>query len=77
MHPTEGPLLAGSRRSNPTVAAGTTGLHLSLFRDLQSIVHLNPEIPDGAFELCVPEQELNGPEILGASVDQCGFRASQ
>jgi len=28
------------------------------------------EIPDGAFDLGMPEQELNGPEIARPSIDQ-------
>jgi len=51
------PLLAGQRPS-PAVAAGHATLHLSLLSNLQSIVNLDPEIPDGVFKSgigeCVP-----------------------
>ena len=56
---------------------GLTELHFCLLRDLQSIVDLDPEVPDRAFELRVPEQQLHGSEISGPSVDQRSFRASQ
>jgi hypothetical protein len=36
----------------------------------QSIIDFDAKIPDSAFDLVVTEQELNGPEIAGASVDQ-------
>ena len=52
-------LLAGKRPSNPAVATGTTRLDLGLLGDLQGIVNLDAEIPDGTFELRVPEQQLH------------------
>src|SRR4029453_2973616 len=70
-------LLAGTRPSNPAVATGVTRLDLGLLGDFQGIVNLNAEIPDGALELRVPEQQLHGSEISGPSVDQRCFRAPQ
>jgi hypothetical protein len=35
-----------------------------LLSDLQRIVNLDPEIPDGAFEFGMAEEKLNGPAIL-------------
>jgi hypothetical protein len=43
--------------------------------DLQCIVNLDTEIPDGAFELRVPEQELNGTEISGAAGRSAAVKA--
>jgi hypothetical protein len=57
------------RSSSSAVATALIDLHLSLLRNLQSIVDLGPEIPDGAFKLGVPEQQLNRPEISGPPVD--------
>jgi hypothetical protein len=37
---------------------------------LQRIVHLNAQVPDRALDLAVSEQQLNGPQVLGALVDQ-------
>jgi hypothetical protein len=41
-----------------------------LFRYRQGIVDLNAQVPDRAFDLRMPEQELNRPQIASASVDQ-------
>src|SRR5438128_12478499 len=59
------------------VATNSVDLHLRLLGDLQSVVDLDSEIPDGAFKFRVPKQELNGPEIPGPPVNQRGFRAPQ
>jgi hypothetical protein len=40
-----------------------------LFGHLQRIVHFDSEIPDGALQLAMTEEKLNGPEISGPSVD--------
>lgn len=37
---------------------------------LKGIVDLNPELPHGAFELCMDEQEFAGTEISGALVEE-------
>src|ERR1700683_1011596 len=52
-------------------------LHLRLLRHFESVVDLDPEVADRAFQLCVPEQQLNGPKILGAMVDQRRLGAPQ
>ena len=54
-----------------------SGLHLRLLGDLQRIIDLDPEVADGAFQLRVPEQQLNGPEIPGSPVDQRCLGAPQ
>lgn len=46
-------------------------LDFGLLRDLQRVVYLDPEVSNGAFQLAMAEQELNGPQVLRASVDQC------
>ena len=40
--------------------------------DLQTVVDLNPEVTDGAFDLGVPKHKLNCAGILDPSVDQRG-----
>ena len=40
-------------------------LDLSLFRHLECVVHLDPEVPDGAFEFCMAKQELDGKVVPG------------
>ena len=54
-------------RRSPT---GSAGLHLSLFGDFQRVVDLDSEVSHGAFKFRMAEQELNGPEIPGAAIDQ-------
>jgi hypothetical protein len=41
-----------------------------LFRYGKGIIDLDAKVPDGAFDLCVPEQELHGAQIAGTPVDQ-------
>lgn len=43
----------------------------------QRVIDLNAEISHRAFDLGVPEQELDSPEIAGPSIDQGRFCASQ
>ena len=71
------PKMAGQRPSSWAAATSTARLNLGLLGDLQCIVNLDAEIPDGAFELRVPKQELYGPEILGPPINQRGFRPSK
>jgi hypothetical protein len=49
-------------------------LDLRLLRDLQRVIHLNAEVSHSAFKLRVSQQELNGPQVLCALVDQGRFR---
>ena len=51
---------------------------INLFRYCQGVIDLNAEIPDRAFDLGMPEQELDGPEIAGAAVNprRAGFDPS-
>jgi hypothetical protein len=48
-----------------------------LFRYCQGVIDLNAKISDRAFDLCMPEQELDSPEIARPPIDQSGFCASQ
>lgn len=61
----ERPLLAGRPPSREMAAASPAQLHLGLLGNLQRVVDLGSEIPDGAFELPVSEQALHRAEILG------------
>ncbi len=42
---------------------------VDLFRYSDCIVNLDPEVPDGALDSGVAEQELNGPQIARAPID--------
>ena len=43
---------------------------VNLLRYGQGIIDLDAEVPDGAFDLCVTEQEPSGSQVAGAPVDQ-------
>ena len=46
---------------------------INLFRYCQRIIDLAAQIPDRAFDLRMPEQKLNGPEISRAPINQGRF----
>jgi hypothetical protein len=50
---------------------------INLFRYCQRVIDLNAKIPDRAFDLGMPEQELDGPEITCPSIDQGRLCSSQ
>src|SRR5581483_4176025 len=50
---------------------------INLFSYCQGVIDLDAKIPDRAFDLGMPEQELDGPEIPGAPVDQGSLGASE
>jgi hypothetical protein len=69
--------LTGVGRSATLPLTGPLALHLRLLRHFESVVDLNPKVANRAFQLAVPEQQLNGPKVLGATVDQRRLGASQ
>ena len=52
-------------------------LYLRVLSNVEGVFHLNPEVSDGALELGVPEEELDGSQVFGSLVDQSGFCAPQ
>jgi hypothetical protein len=42
---------------------------INLFCYCEGIIHFDAEISDGAFDFCMSEQKLDGPEIAGPPVD--------
>ena len=62
------PHLAGKRP-----LAGRDASNLGLLCHLKSIVDLDAEIANCAFQLRMPEQQLYSPKILRPAVDQRGF----
>ena len=42
---------------------------VNLFRYRKCVIDLNAEVSDGAFDFCVAEQELHGPQFAGPTVD--------
>ena len=49
---------------------------INLFCYCQRIIYFDAEISDRAFDLCMSEKKLNGPEIASPPVDQGSFCAS-
>ena len=50
---------------------------INLFRYCEGIIGFDAEISDRAFDLCMSEQKLDGPEIASPPIDQGSFFASQ
>lgn len=48
-----------------------------LLGDFESVVDFDPEVPHGAFQLEMAQQELHGSEVLGSPVDQGSFGPAQ
>src|SRR3954464_9646532 len=51
---------------------GTSGVNLLRYRE--RVINLNAQISDGALDLCVAGQELDGPKIACAPIDQRRLR---
>src|SRR5204863_9355512 len=52
-------------------------LHFRLFGHFECVIDLDAEVSNGALELRMTEQELHCTQILRATIDQRGFRASR
>ena len=52
-------------------------LHLRLLRHFENVVDLDTKIADCTFQLCAPEQPLDGSKILRTTVDQLRLGAAQ
>jgi len=50
---------------------------INLFRYCQGVIDFDAEIPDRAFDLGMPEQKLDGPQVARLPIDQGGLSASQ
>jgi hypothetical protein len=59
----------GGSRSGRTCPLCPDISDINLFRYCQGVIDLNAEIPDRAFDLGMPEQELDGSEIACAPID--------
>ena len=55
------------------MSARTRSSDIDLFRYCESIVYLDPEISNGAFDLSVPKKQLHGSQIARATIDQRRF----
>ena len=54
-----------------------SGLQLHLLRDGESVVHLDPEISNGALQLRVLEQQLYRSQVAGLPVNLSRLRSAQ
>jgi hypothetical protein len=50
---------------------------INLFRNCQGVIDLDAKISDCAFDLGMPEQELDRPQVARPPINQGGLRASQ
>jgi hypothetical protein len=50
---------------------------INLFCYGQGVIDLDAEVSDGAFDLGMAEQELHGPQVASAPVDQGRFGPSE
>ena len=48
-------------------------LDFGLFRDFQRVIYLDSKVTNGALEFGMAEQNLHGPQVLRAFVDQRGL----
>ena len=68
---------SGQQRQGRACALCPGILDVNLLRYCEGIIYFDAEIPDRAFDLGMPQQELNSPKIAGPPVDQGSFCASQ
>lgn len=52
-------------------------LEVNLFGNRDRVVHLDAEVPHGALQLGVAEEELHGAQVAGFPIDQGGLRPSE
>jgi hypothetical protein len=69
----EEPLLA---QSDHRREAGGQRSEINLFSYIQGVVHLNSEIWDGAFQLGVTKEKLDGTQVTSLPINLGGLRAA-
>jgi hypothetical protein len=62
------------RSSDRRLDAGGHRLKFDLLGDIQSIIYLNPEIPDGALQLRMAQEELHGTQVPSLAVNPRSLR---
>lgn len=58
------------------VEASGRRLELNLFSHIQGVVHLNPEIADGAFQLGMTEEKLDCTQVTDLTINLGRLRAA-
>jgi len=64
------------KASDPADPALKRTPHLGVLCQFQGIIDLNAEVPHGALELGVTQQELDCTQVLGPPIDQRRLRAA-
>jgi len=64
------------REETTGVEADGRRLKLNLFSHIQGVVHLNPEISDGAFQLGMTEKKLDCTQVTGLAINLGSLRAA-
>jgi hypothetical protein len=64
-------------RHRGMAAQKATDIRRILAEVCEGIIYFDAQISDRAFDLCMSEQKLDGPEIASPPVDQGSFCASQ
>jgi hypothetical protein len=67
---------ARGAKATTGVDAGGRRLELNLFSHIQGVVHLNPEIPDGAFQFGMTEEKLDCTQVSGLAINLGSLRAA-
>ena len=50
-----------------------SGSNVNFFCNIQGIIYLNAQIPDGAFNLRMSKEQLNRSEVPGSPIDESSF----
>jgi len=75
---TSGHPRSATRRTPPTTSAvGCIAFTFNLLGDLDSVIDLDAEIPNGALDLRMAQQELDRSEVSSSPVDQHDLRAPE
>jgi len=69
-------MAASGAKATTGVEAGGRRLELNLFSQIQGIVHLKPEISDGAFQLGMTEEKLDRTQVSGLTIDLGSLRTA-
>lgn len=68
--------IAGGRPALGMKRPPTDFSDLCLLRNLERVVHLDAKVPDSRLQLGVPEQQLDGTQVLGPPINQRRLRPS-
>src|SRR6185503_10053700 len=62
--------------TSPPAGGATQSIRVDLRGDAESVVAIDPEIANGAFQLGMPKQQLNRSQIAGLAIDLGCLRAT-